>query len=65
MHRWVAAAVCAALTVFTASAAVAASPFADWAAIVVSGDFHAAHTNNPTETFDNARRDVSDRKSVV
>jgi hypothetical protein len=29
------------------------------AAVVVSGDFHAAHTNNPTETFDNARRDVA------
>lgn len=35
------------------------SPFADWAAIIVAGDFHAAHTNNPTETFDNARRDVA------
>jgi len=34
-------------------------PFSNWAAVVVSGDFHAAHTNNPTETFDNARRDVS------
>lgn len=37
----------------------AQSPFADWAAIVVAGDFHAAHTDNPTETFDNARRDVA------
>jgi hypothetical protein len=34
-------------------------PFANWAAVVVSGDFHASHTNNPTETFDNARRDVA------
>lgn len=34
-------------------------PFSNWAAIVVAGDYHAAHTNNPTETFDNARRDVS------
>ena len=60
MRRWVVAAVCAAIAVFAGSAAAAApSPFADWAAIVVSGDFHAAHTNNPTETFDNARRDVS------
>src|ERR1700735_3354482 len=41
------------------AAQAATSPFAGWAAIVVSGDFHAAHTNNPTETFDNARRDVS------
>jgi Peptidase C13 family len=39
--------------------AEAASPFAGWAAVVVSGDFHSAHTNNPTETFDNARRDVA------
>jgi hypothetical protein len=42
-----------------APASAGGKPFADWAAIVVSGDFHAAHTNNPTETFDNARRDVS------
>ena len=41
------------------ASAETAGPFADWAAVVVSGDFHAAHTNNPTETFDNARRDVS------
>ena len=40
-------------------AALAAGPFANWAAIVVSGDFHSSHTNNPTETFDNARRDVA------
>jgi hypothetical protein len=57
--RWGIVAVVAALAVFAGDAARAASPFADWAAIVVSGDFHAAHTNNPTETFDNARRDVS------
>ena len=37
----------------------AAGPFSNWAAIVVAGDFHAAHTQNPTETFDNARRDVA------
>jgi hypothetical protein len=43
----------------TAAAGAAPAPFANWAAVVVSGDFHAAHTNNPTETFDNARRDVS------
>lgn len=41
------------------TAAAAASPFANWAAVVVSGDFHSSHTNNPTETFDNARRDVA------
>jgi len=39
--------------------ASAAGPFADWAAIVVSGDDHAAHTDAHTETFDNARRDVA------
>ncbi len=37
----------------------AQSGFADWAAIIVAGDYHAAHTDNPTETFDNARRDVA------
>ena len=36
----------------------AASPFADWSAVVVAGDWHA-HDGAPTETFDNARRDVS------
>ena len=37
----------------------AAGPFSNWAAIDVAGDFHAAHTQTPTETFDNARRDVA------
>ncbi|HZK98578.1 MAG TPA: C13 family peptidase [Caulobacteraceae bacterium] len=37
----------------------ALSPYADWAAIVVSGDDHAAHGGQPTRTFDNARRDVA------
>jgi hypothetical protein len=41
------------------ASAQTSGPFSNWAAVVVSGDFHAAHTNNPTETFDNARRDVS------
>lgn len=36
----------------------AESPFADWAAVVVAGDWHA-HSGGPTEAFDNARRDVS------
>jgi len=36
-----------------------ASPFSNWAAIIVAGDFHASHTNSPTETFDNARRDMA------
>jgi hypothetical protein len=34
------------------------SAFADWAAVVVAGDFHA-HDGSPSEAFDNARRDVS------
>jgi len=34
------------------------SPFADWAAVVVAGDWRA-HSGGPTEAFDNARRDVS------
>jgi hypothetical protein len=60
MRHWIAALLAAAACALFAPAALAAtSPFADWAAIVVSGDFHAAHTNNPTETFDNARRDVA------
>jgi hypothetical protein len=38
--------------------AAAAGPFADWAALVVAGDWHA-HSGGPSEAFDNARRDVS------
>jgi hypothetical protein len=38
--------------------AKAASPFADWAAVVVAGDFRA-HSGDPSEAFDNARRDVT------
>ena len=38
-------------------AAKAASPFADWAAVVVAGDYRA-HSGEPSEAFDNARRDV-------
>jgi hypothetical protein len=36
-----------------------ASPLGAWAVIVVAGDDHASHTDNLTETFDNARRDVA------
>jgi Peptidase C13 family len=43
---------------FSAAPAFAASPFADWSAIVVAGDFHGSG-GGPTEAFDNARRDVS------
>lgn len=35
----------------------AGSPFADWAAVVVAGDWHA-NSGRPSEAFDNARRDV-------
>jgi hypothetical protein len=60
MARWgLAVAVFGALALGAWGAAAATSPFADWAAVVVAGDYHAAHTNNPTKTFDNARRDVS------
>jgi hypothetical protein len=41
-----------------AAPAAAASPFADWAAVVVAGDWRA-HNGGPSEAFDNARRDVS------
>ena len=36
--------------------------FADWAALVIAGDWHA-HSGAPSEVFDNARRDIS--KSLV
>ena len=36
----------------------AASPFADWAAVIVAGDWHA-HSGEPSEVFDNARRDLA------
>jgi hypothetical protein len=42
----------------TQAAPASAGPFDDWAAIVVAGDWHA-HNGGPTETFDNARRDVA------
>ena len=41
-----------------AGPAAAATPFDDWAAVVVAGDWHA-HSGGPSEAFDNARRDVS------
>ena len=52
-------ALAAAVSLLIAPGAATAGPFAGWAAIVVAGDFHSSHTNNPTETFDNARRDVA------
>jgi hypothetical protein len=44
--------------VLSAPLAHAASPFSDWAAVVISGDNLAAHVDRHTETFDNARRDL-------
>ena len=41
------------------SPAWAASPFANWSAVVVAGDWHGAG-GGATEAFDNARRDVSE-----
>ena len=43
---------------WTLPAVAAPSPYADWAAVVVSGDNRAAHVDAPTEAFDNARRDI-------
>ena len=48
----------AAVLSLVCNSAHATSPFAKWAAIVVSGDWHA-HDGSPSEIFDNARRDVS------
>jgi hypothetical protein len=42
----------------SAAPPAAAGGFDDWAAVVVAGDWHA-HSGGPTETFDNARRDVA------
>jgi hypothetical protein len=56
------AAVLAGLLVASSSAyatAPALNPFSDWAAIIVAGDDHASHSDDLTETFDNARRDVA------
>jgi hypothetical protein len=39
------------------AAAPAAAPFANWAAVVVAGDWRS-HDGDPSEVFDNGRRDV-------
>jgi hypothetical protein len=60
MSRWrCCLAVLMAAVLIGPAAFAADGPFANWAAVVVAGDYHAAHTENPTETFDNARRDIS------
>jgi hypothetical protein len=48
----------AVLAAFTVSPSHAAGPFADWAAIVVAGDWHA-HDGSPSEIFDNSGHDVT------
>ena len=40
------------------AAPAVASPFSDWTAVIVAGDWHA-HSGGPSEAFDNARRDVT------
>ena len=50
---------CVALLVAATPGLAVAGPFSNWAAVVVAGDFHSSHTDNHTETFDNARRDVA------
>ena len=57
VRRFVALAL-GAITLLSGPPALADSPFAHWAAVVVAGDWHA-HSGGPSEAFDNARRDVS------
>ena len=49
-----------ALAVWLAAAggASAGGVFSNWAGIVVAGDWHA-HSGEPSEVFDNARRDLT------
>ncbi|MGB8363676.1 MAG: C13 family peptidase [Rhizomicrobium sp.] len=47
-----------ALVLSCGAAQAAPRPFASWAAVIVAGDHYDAD-DNPTEGFDNARRDVS------
>lgn len=48
----------AAVLVGPLPASAAPAGFSNWAAVIVSGDDRAAHVDEPTETFDNARRDL-------
>ena len=45
-------------TLIAAAPASAASPFANWAAVVIAGDYHA-HSGARSPAFDNARQDVA------
>jgi len=59
MGRHVFAAVLTALAaLFAAPSAALANGFDSWAAIVVAGDFRA-HSGQPSEVFDNGRRDIA------
>lgn len=58
-EKWVwTGVVLAALGAAICSPAHAAGSFADWAAVVVAGDWHA-HDGSPSEVFDNSRHDVT------
>lgn len=60
MRRWQALiGSLAAVLALAAGPARAEGPFADWAAVVVAGDWRA-HAGGETEAFDNARRDVAE-----
>ena len=59
MKRAAAALAWLAAVILFASPALAQGGFAGWAAVIISGDDLAAHVDAPTETFDNARRDVA------
>ena len=56
--RKIIAALVAAAAMLASQYARASGPFANWAAVVVSGDWHS-HDGSPSEIFDNARRDVT------
>ncbi|HZZ33997.1 MAG TPA: C13 family peptidase [Phenylobacterium sp.] len=57
--RWVAGlALLFSLMGLAAAPPATASPFSDWSAVIVAGDWHA-HSGGPSEAFDNARRDVT------
>jgi hypothetical protein len=47
-----------AVWLFSVNGASAAGAFSNWAAIVIAGDWHA-HSGEPSEVFDNARRDLT------
>ena len=47
-----------AAVMLSVSPVLAADGFSRWAAVVISGDDRAAHVDAPTQTFDNARRDI-------